>query len=439
MIPLSILNITFFFFVTVFPVVYLTRYFRLGWVNLLTIPLAVGLPLSTLTSFTGPYFFLDGGLYNPYFQYALLVSNVHGLVAGLTLIVLIRLFVAWTPLRRLTDRFARSGGPAKPERMRAAAWVFLGVFAVSFVLLTRSFGLINWILDPRQGYQVHRAGAGQWYALCVSSLSVSMVLATTYARTTYRTIALAPLYLVLVFLLGSKSFIISFTLFLITILAIRRFKYLSPVAAVILSAGAASTISTFVQSLGGFGLQEISAYSDYYVNAAMYYRDYLSGKLPLFGGQVLLTSLWDLVPRSLYPGKPYVYGIILIDEYYFPGAAAQTSTPAFATVEFFSDFGWPQAVLSAIFSLPMIISAFLGSIVLPRLQSFNMNNGLPHSRFLTYTYLTMIAPYFLFYFDFPLNSILFLLFMGAINLTNKIRLAPGGAERAPEAAPSAVQ
>lgn len=439
MILLSILNIAFYFFVSVFTAVYFSRYFRLGWVNLLTIPLAIGLPLTTLTSFTGPYFLLDGSLYNPYFQYALLVSNVHGLVGGLTLIILIRVFVAWKPLRRLADRFARSGGPVKPERMRAAAWVFLGVFAISFVLLSRSFGLINWILDPRQGYQVHRAGAGQWYALCVSSLSVSMTLATTYARTTYRTIALAPLYLALVFLLGSKSFIIGFTLFLITILAIRRFKYLSPVAAVILSVGAASTISTFVQSLGGFGLQEISSYSDYYVNAAMYYRDYLSGKLPLFGGQMLLTSLWDLVPRSLYPSKPYVYGIILIDEYYFPGAAAQTSTPAFATVDFFADFGWPQVILSAIFSTPTLIVAFLASVVLPRLQTFNLNNGIPHSRFLTYTYLTIIAPYFLFYFDFPLNTILFLLVMGAINLTNKLRFAPGGAGREPEAAPTAVQ
>jgi len=429
MILLFALNIALYFFVAVFPAVYLTRYFRLGWVNFMTIPLAIGIPIGALTSFSGPYFLLDDSCFNPYFQYALLVNNVHSLIGGLTLLLLIRLAVSRRPLVRLAERFVRSGGAAKPERMRAAAWVFLGLFALSFLALTQSFGLLNWLADPRTGYQGHRAGAGQWYALCLTFLGVSLVLATTYAQSTFRAIALAPLYLGLIFLLGSKSFIIGFTLYLINILAIRRFRYLTPVAIVILSAGAASTISTFIQSQKGFGLEQVASYSDYFVNAAMYYRDYLSGKLPLFHGQIALTSLWDLVPRSVYPDKPYAYGTLLLDEYYFPGAAAGTSTPAFATVDVFADFGWPQVILSAILSIPTVISAFVLSILLPRLQTLNLGNQIPHTRFLTYIYLLVFTPFFLYFFDFPLNALLFLFIVGVINLMNRLSISA----RQPEA------
>ena len=420
---LYVLNILAFFAVAIFPPVYLTRQFRLGGVNLLTIPLAIGLPIGALTSFSGPYFFLENGCFNPYFQYALLVNNVHTLLGGLTLVVLIRLAVTQRPLIRLAERIVRSGGPAKPERMRASAVVFLALYAASFVMLTKSFGLVHWLADPRSGYQYHRTGAGQWYALSLTFLGVSMVLATAYARTTARALALSPLYLGLIFLLGSKSFIIGFTLYLINILAIRRFKYLAPFAIVILGAGAISTISTFIQSLGGFGLQEISSYSDYFVNAAMYYRDYLNGTYPLYHGQVTLSSLWDLIPRSAYSGKLYVYGEVLIDEHYFPGAAAGTSTPAFATVEYFADFGWLQVIFSAIVSVPTFIAAGILSLVLPRLATLNLDNHIPHFRFLTYLFILLVAPYFLFYFEFPLDILLGLFVMGTINFVNKVRFA----------------
>ena len=412
---------------------YLTRYFKISGLNLLTIPLFIALPVVSLTTFSGPYFFLDGSLFNPYFQYALLVNNVHTLLSALTILVLVRQFDKAPALSHWVQKFVRSGGQAHPERMRAAAWLFLALFAFAFVLLTKSFGLLNWIADPRTGYQLHRTGAGQWYALSLTLLSVSLVLAATYARSTYTILAAAPLYLFLIYLLGSKSFIIGFAVFYVIILAIRRFRYLVPVAAVILGAGAVSAILTFVQSLGGFGIAQISTYSDYYVNAAMYYRDYLSGNLPLYHGQMSLSSLWSVIPRSLYPDKPYVYGQILIDEHYFPGSAAQTSTPAFATIEYFADFGWPQVIVSAVFNFSNVSSAFLLAVILPRLRTFDQRTGIAHSRFLTYTWLYMAAPFFLYYFDFPLNAILFLVIMGLINLTNRLHVTA----RQPEAEPGA--
>jgi len=423
MIILYAANIVFFFAALVFGPVYLTNRYKLGRLNILTIPLVISLPIVSLTTFTGAAFFLEDGLLNPYFQYALLVNNVHTFLATAATLFFIRVFERNAVLAHWIGMFARSGGEVRPERMRVAAGIFFALFLVSFVLLSRSFGLLSWIADPRTGYQLHRTGAGQWYAFSLSFLSLSLALSAIYARTNFAVVLTAPVFLAAVYLLGSKSFIIGFAVFYVVILSLRRFKYLGPVAFVILGVGAVSAIVTFISALGGFGLQEISSYSDYYVNAAMYYRDYLSGKVPLYYGQISLSGLWSVVPRSVYPGKPVVYGMGYIDEMYFPGSVEGTNTPAFITVDYFADFGWPQAVLSAVVSPASVISGFLYAALLPRLQVFNQNRRLPHSRFLLYLFLLISAPFFLFYFDFPLNAILFSLTMGVINLANKLRLA----------------
>src|SRR5450830_1500114 len=70
-----------------------------------------------------------------------------------------------------------------------------------------------------------------------------------------------------------------------------------------------------------FDLQAIFEYFDYYKNAADYYRGYLSGEINLFHGDVLLTSLWSYVPRGIFPDKPIVYGILHVNEIFFPGQA----------------------------------------------------------------------------------------------------------------------
>ncbi len=415
------LNLVGFLLVSLISPVYFTRRFHLGAWNLLTIPLLVAVPLGALTSFSGPYFFLADSLFNPYFQYALLVNNVYVTLQAVTLIFLVRQLQHGAVLRRL-DRVLAVGGEAKPVRMVSAAWVFLGLYVISFLLLSQSFGVLNWIANPRSGYQLHRAGAGQWFALAITFLSTSMILATVYVRSAHSILLLSPIYLLFVYLLGSKGFIVAFALYLVIILALRRYTYLKPVAIVIGGAAASFVVTTFVSSLGGFGLQEISQYSDYFVNAALYYKSYLNGGIPLFHGEIFLSNLWGLVPRSLYPDKPYVYGMIKVIEYFYPGSAEQTSTPAFSTVDYFADFGWPQVVASALLSPQNFINALLYVVALPRLSALNLQDQTPHSRILLYCFLILTAPAFLLYFDFPLNLILLLVIVGIIHVTNTLRV-----------------
>jgi hypothetical protein len=44
-------------------------------------------------------------------------------------------------------------------------------------------------------------------------------------------------------------------------------------------------------------------------------------------GAAFLSSLWGLVPRGLYPDKPYEYGVLLLHAQLFPGMAEKGSTP----------------------------------------------------------------------------------------------------------------
>jgi len=429
---LAILNMILYCGVTLILPIVLMRYFKLGWANLLLLPVLVALPITLVITFSGPLFFLEGGWFNVYFQYALLVENVHSILIAVTTIYLVQFLHTRRPGIRIVERLMRQGVTVRPERMRLAAALFFGLFLISFVLLAQpTYGVINWILNPRTGYQYYRTGAGQWYAFCLLFLSVSVVLATTYARSAYTAIAVMPIYMAGVYLLGAKGFIILFVAYLIVILAIRQFRYFKPFALVVVAAGALLIASNFVSALGGYGIDEISQYSDYFVNAAKYYEAFLNGSLPLFHGEVFLSSFWSLVPRALYPGKPYVYGVIKVIDAFYPGQAEQTSTPAFATVDYFADFGWFGVLLSGIFSPANFMNALLYAMVLPRISTFNLRNRIPHRMLMLFAYILTVAPAFLVYFTFPMNIVISILVIKLIDVSNRMRLShavfePGG-------------
>jgi len=70
------LNILFFIFITIFKVYYLSRYFRLGFLNPISIPFIISLPVEIMKVFGGPMFMLTDGLFNVWFNYALVVTNI---------------------------------------------------------------------------------------------------------------------------------------------------------------------------------------------------------------------------------------------------------------------------------------------------------------------------------------------------------------------------
>lgn len=422
MLLLYILNIAAYPLLLVFIPIYFTRRLRLGWINPLTVVAGMNLPGLLITTLTGPAFLLEGSLFNPYFQYAMLVDNVHSALQQVVLIFLVRLFLSNSRLKRLLERISSQGGQAKPGRMRAAAWIFLALYVIFFVMLAQhSFSVLQWIADPRTGYQLHRTGAGQWYALAITSLSVSIVLATLYGPNPNRTLLLTPIYLVLIYILGSKGLVLFFAEYIVVVLALQHFRHLKPAIIVLGVMAAGLVINNLFSMTGSFGLQDLAEYSNGFTNAAMYYQRYLAGNMPLLHGDILASSFWSLVPRALYPDKPYVYGIMKIVEVFYPGAAENTSTPAFATINFFADFGWSGVIFDALFTPSNWLTGFLYALVLPRLSRFDPKNQEGHSRTLFYAFLLLSAPAFLMFFDFPNNVVLFAAVIIPIDVINRLR------------------
>jgi len=424
MIFFTLLNLAAYPAILTISAVFFTRYFRLKLINPLTVVLGASLPTTLVTSLVGPAVILDGGLFNPYFQYALLVANVHELLRTLTLIVLVRYITEKKVFARLVERASRLGGPAKPSSMRTASLLFLGLYVIFFVLLAQhSFGVIEWIKDPRTGYQLHRTGAGQWYALAITSLSTSLVLATVYARSSWTVLVVTPVYLALIYLLGSKGLVIFFGTYIVVILSIQEYKYLHLVTTVVAGAAALLVVFNFIAAFGSADLNNLASYTDGFTNASHYYQRYLDGSLPLYNGQVFFSNFWGLVPRTLYPDKPYVYGSVMVGEVFYPGAAALTNTPAFATIEYFADFGWIGVILFAVVNPATVITTFLYAILLPHLRTLNVFAGGHHSRVITYATLLLLAPSFLAFFDFPNNLILLAVILGSIDVVNRLRFS----------------
>lgn len=228
---------------------------------------------------------------------------------------------------------------------RLASQIFTALLAVCgaicFVFLIResSAGRL-WLVDPRNAYLDGRAAAGHWYVLSQTFLFVAYLHWLYFSRPKSRMLVLLGTLAALVAFryFGSKAAMVG------VILAggvyynyfVRRFSWRE------IGLGLATGIPLVVISpwlQGNFdSLTGTLMYYDYFNNASMYLctADRFS---PMYGGG-FLSSLWEYVPRRFVPEKPYVYGNIVINEYFFPGAARTGYTPGWLPwIALHLDFG----------------------------------------------------------------------------------------------------
>lgn len=347
---------------------------------------------------------------NPY-QYALLMNNFKVLAEALSTFFIFHFsrkisIHKYLPFKQvMMDKNALQRGQ----------FFFLMFFFVSlFILANTEFGVVNWLLNPRMGYQIYRSGQGHWYALAVSSLSVSFILALLAQPTSDKIIMNTTIYLILGLLLGAKGILLSIFVTMIIFLWFVRSRYLG----LLIFIGVPMIIAIMVLSLtfnmeSDLKLESIFNYFDHYQNAALYYDSYLKGEVKLFYGDVLLSSFWSYVPRGLWPDKPWVYGTLLVNEIFYIGQAEKTNTPAFGgAVPEFADFGLIGVIVYGLFSIKGVSMGLLSYLIF-------RNPELDFNRITLATVLLVImqyAPYFgtfmpgMFYLLF-LFTVLFLLKM----------------------------
>lgn len=338
------------------------RYVRLPLLNPFTLLLLLGLPVELMKVYVGPMALLSLGLYDEGYQFALLMGNIFLVMQLVSLIFFYQLFGRMQIEKLLPFRRIILNG----KDLKRGEWLFLVIFLISFYFLASAeFGLTNWLSNPRTGYQLFRLGQGHLYGIAISSLSVAMILACLSNPRPAILLRNLIIYLGFGYFLGSKGFLLNIFFTSVVLLWFIRWRYLM---SFLIFGGSTVFLlmiwNLFLSNFEDFDLQSIVNYFDYYKNAALYYNEYLSGQLNLFHGDVAISSLWAYVPRFLYPDKPFAYGVVLVNEIFWPGAAELTSTPAFGgAVEQFADFGFIGVLIYGFISFQTISVALFSNYI----------------------------------------------------------------------------
>jgi hypothetical protein len=413
---LLIINYSFYLLLIFGKIFYLTKNLNLTIVNPLTIAWITTLPVELAITLIGPLYSFEKPWNNYYYIIALSITN---LVLFFDFILMIFSFRLIKNNKKLIYKFETilrlNKLEIKTKRMQLLANIFLIIFFILFFLLaSQTFGVISWILDPRTGYQLHRVGYGPLYAFAMLFLSLSFVLHTIYSANIIKLSSLFILFLPLVYLFGSKGFIIQFIIYFCIILWFNNFKYIKSITLLLIFTAFLIALINFSTS----DLNDVFSYFSHYANSAMYFESYLKGEIDLFYGQIWLTDFYKYLPRALFPDKPYVYGFLNVNEFFFPGAAEATNTPAFGGyIHYYADFGLLGVIVSSLINIPAFINYLLTYLLFREIDL----DKIKKSKSKLYLFIWLFAPAFMTLIPTFVSLILFLLIVNIISVINRLK------------------
>lgn len=210
------------------------------------------------------------------------------------------------------------------------ALLIAGAVCSLLLLAVAGGGGMLWITDTRTAYMLYRKGAGPFFALT----QWFMVFSLLYYLWSRRPTGMELLAVILCFcagtmLLGSKNNVLT-----MVVIGIAYQHFLvKPIRTAIL------IIIVLLMLVSVLGLLVVTGSYSSLAESIIYFKDYFDttawfmsrfhdfGEFHYLYGQGWLSSLWAFVPRQLYPGKPFEYGITLIHAVLFPGAAETGGTP----------------------------------------------------------------------------------------------------------------
>jgi hypothetical protein len=190
-----------------------------------------------------------------------------------------------------------------------------GIFYI--ILISHSGGGLLWITNPRDAYMDYRSGSGHFYAFTMWSLMFGYLYFLWFATPKYMSIGLLFFFSFLAYFLGSKGFILYFLI----IFTFYWHFLVKPINNIYLIFFGVIIFSLFlgVQLLQGTanGFTDTIKYFIYFDTTAKFLGQF--ERLGFQYGSAFLGQFWEMVPRSLYPDKPYVYGQFIIHETLDPG------------------------------------------------------------------------------------------------------------------------
>lgn len=241
-----------------------------------------------------------------------------------------------------SENFARRYNIVKFGLLLLAA---LGAFAA---LAISGGGGWRWLTDTRATYIQNRAGAGLFFAAYQWFVTLALLYYLWARRPRSLRLALVLcLFAGLAYFSGSKNNIM---ILFIACIAYYHFKIKPLSFKTILLLG----VLVFAGFLALLSLQSPNL-AELFGSPMAYFRDYFDtttrflARFDEFGfryGAASLSNFWFFVPRSLYPDKPYEYGLTLIHEVLFPHMAETGNTPGLLSWSLnYLDFGTPGVFL----------------------------------------------------------------------------------------------
>lgn len=273
-----------------------------------------------------------------------LVSKVVYLHAIYGLIVAISYFSSKNPLRIIFSSALKNFGirPVSKGAKMGFKMVLVVCGLAAFLLLIRSDPFL-WITSPRDAYITLRSGFGIWWVLYQACIVIGFII---YLHKMY---GMKRRMLSLMIAVGAAMSMMYFTgsktaILLIPITGAIYYHFhwgRLPISKLLVLGG--MVVVAFSILLGENGedgnFQGLIRYFSDYVPVTALAVDLIDSKGYLFG-ESFLTSFWYFVPRSLFPEKPYEYGIVLLHGELFPGSAELGQTPGILSwLGFYMDFG----------------------------------------------------------------------------------------------------
>lgn len=213
----------------------------------------------------------------------------------------------------------------------------------------------EYVLDPRQLYIHTRTGFGInfYISSTLSYLSVILILFSRQSRWVKGSVIVAATAVLA--LHGSKVQMFSLVVILALFFVYVREWKVKLLPSLLAGAGMGLFVLLLFAATMTFGdnpadvLEEISQYSDYTRNAMLV----IDSHFPLqYGRLTLEAQTFGRVPRLLMPSKPTNFGVLYLDDQFFPESLdAEAGAPDFGMGFQYADFGALAIVYLAIFAI----------------------------------------------------------------------------------------
>ena len=171
MIFIYLLNIIIYFSIQLLKLKYTSSFFKKEerLFNPFEIIFYTQLPIEILKIIVGPLVILQDGYENKYYNIAIILTSLANLFDFLLMKFTFKISKKYNFSTTFFDIKIN-----KNQLIKCALFFYFLFLICLLILAASSFGILNWIKHPREGYQFHRQGAGFFWVISIIVLEIAV-------------------------------------------------------------------------------------------------------------------------------------------------------------------------------------------------------------------------------------------------------------------------